>query len=493
MKRLSVCFAVLAVLGGPSLAAAKPNVIVILTDDIGYGDVGCYGARPEQVRTPQIDRLAKEGLRFTDGHAPSSSCTPSRYSLLTGDYAFRNPRGWGVLPGDAPLAIRPGSITLPAMFRQAGYATGLVGKWHLGLAEGGDSIQWNGEIKPGPLEIGFDEAFFLPATNDRVPTVYVKDHRVVNLDPADPIRVCYDHRITDEPTGQDQLALATVLKGLPNKEHLDAITAGVSRIGFMSGGRKALWKDEEMCGVFLREALAFLEKHKNRPFFLYYAPHNIHEPRVPHPRFRGTSGVGVYGDQIQELDDAVGQVLQALDRLRLADNTLIVFSSDNGGTQWQGYDYGAAAAFNGHQVNGALRGTKATVYEGGTRVPLIVRWPGHVPAGQTSPALVSLTDLPASFARLLGVVLPEDAAVDSMDVLEALLGKSETGRRELFEHGGENRGALRDGNWKFINGQLFDLTTDLSESHNLTAQQPARARAMAARLEAIRTLKKTRP
>ena len=477
----------------PAGNGKRPNILFILADDLGYGDVGCYGADPKHMRTPNIDRLAKEGLRFSDGHAPSSVCTPTRYALLTGEYAFRNKKGAGIIDGDASLAIRQGSYTLPAMLQKNGYATGFVGKWHLGLAEGKESIQWNGEIKPGPLEIGFDEAFFMPSTGDRVPTVLIRNHNVENLDPKDPITINYQHKIGNEPTGHDNIELATVLKGLPKAGHLDAITEGVTRIGYMTGGKAALWKDERLSDTLAGEACKFIESHQNKPFFLYFSTHGIHEPRIPSPRFRGKSGAGVYGDQTEEMDDAVGQVLKALDRMNLADNTLVIFSSDNGATEWVGYDYGLTHAdVHGHRINGDLRGEKGTVWEGGTRVPFIVRWPGHIPAGKDSPALISLIDLQASFARLQDVKLPDDAAPDSADVLDALLGKSRTGRHELVEHRYGHGVALRVDNWKFIDGQLYDLSTDLSETRNLAAEYPDRVKAMSARLKELVSSPKTR-
>ena len=423
-----------------TVSEGKPNVIVILTDDLGYGDVGCYGRQRKSRPTPNIDRLATEGIRFTDGHGAASVCTPSRYSLLTGEYAFRNREEWSILPGDAPLGIRPGSFTLPEMFRSNGYATGFVGKWHLGLGSGG-GIDWNGEIKPGPMEVGFSSAFFMPATGDRVPTVLIRDHRVENLDPTDPIRVSYKKKIGNEPTGREDPEQAYVLLGAKGKGHEDTITNGVSRIGWMTGGKAARWTDEKLMDRLTDEAVQFIKKNQTKPFFLYFATHGIHEPRVPAKRFVGTSGAGVYGDQIEELDDSVGRVIKTLDDLKLSENTLVVFTSDNGGSPQGGsvgdmeaYRYGPRIHLNGHVPNGALRGGKGNAFEGGTRIPFIVRWPGHAPAGKTSPALVSQTDLHASFARLLGVKPPEGAACDSVNVLDALLGKSKAGRHELVEN-----------------------------------------------------------
>jgi arylsulfatase A-like enzyme len=486
---------------GLAAAASKPNVIIILTDDLGYGDTNCYGAKPEHVKTPGIDRLAKEGLRFTDAHSPAAVCTPSRYSMLTGEYAFRNRKEWGILPGDAPLGIQPGSYTLPQMFRSTGYQTGFVGKWHLGLGDGKTAADWNGEIKPGPLEIGFTSAFFMPATGDRVPTVFLRDHRVENLDPADPIQVNYKQKVGNWPTGTENPEQADVLCGAKGAGHQGTITTGVSRMGWMTGGKSALWTDEKLMDRLTGEAVQFITKNQEKPFFLYFATHGIHEPRVPAKRFVGKSGAGVYGDQIMELDDSVSRIIQTLEDLKLSENTLIVFSSDNGGSPQGGkplgdmeaYQYGPRINLNGHVPNGVLRGGKGNLFEGGTRVPFIIRWPGHIDAGTTSPALVSHTDLQSSFARLLGVTLPSGAAPDSMDLLDALVGKSPTGRHELVEHKYGPDLALRVDQWKWIDGKLFDLANDLSETHDLAKEQPDRVKAMATRLEEIRATNKTRP
>ncbi|HEX7261945.1 MAG TPA: arylsulfatase [Luteolibacter sp.] len=486
---------------GFASGASKPNVIVILADDLGYGDTNCYGAKPEHVKTPGIDRLAKEGLRFTDAHSPAAVCTPSRYSLLTGEYAFRNRKEWGILPGDAPLGIKPGSYTLPEMFRSSGYLTGFVGKWHLGLGDGKATTDWNGEIKPGPLEVGFTSAFFMPATGDRVPTVFLRDRRVENLDPADPIQVNYKQKIGNWPTGTENPEQAGVLCGAKGAGHQGTVTTGVSRMGWMTGGKSALWDDEQLMDRLTGEAVRFITDNREKPFFLYFATHGIHEPRVPAKRFVGKSGAGVYGDQIEELDDSVKRIIQTLEDLKLTDNTLIVFSSDNGGSPQVGqprgdmtaYNYGERVNLNGHVPNGVLRGGKYNAFEGGTRVPLIVRWPGHIAAGATSEALISHTDLQSSFARLLGVTLPATAAPDSMEILDALTGKSQSGRHELVEHRYGPDLALRVGPWKWINGQLFDLSNDLSETRDLAKEQPERAKAMVARLDEIRAANKTRP
>jgi len=450
-------------------AASRPNIVVILADDLGYGDIGCYGAT--KVKTPHLDALAAAGLRFTDAHATSSTCTPSRYGLLTGEYPWRK-KGTGILPGDAALIIQPGRPTVPAVLKAAGYTTGAVGKWHLGLGAG--KIDWNGEIKPGPLEIGFDYSFIMPATGDRVPCVYVEDHRIVGLDPADPIQVRYGkNKVGDEPTGKEH---PEMLKMKLSVGHDGTIVNGISRIGFMSGGHAARWNDQTLADTLSAKACAFIERSRDKPFFLYFATHDIHVPRVPGPRYRGKSGCGVRGDVIEQFDGTVGDVMATLDRLHLASNTLIIVTSDNGPVLNDGYDDDADQDFKGLFPAGPLRGGKYSIFEGGTRVPWIVRWPGHTPAGSTSDALICQVDFLATFAALAGYTLPPGAGPDSMNVLPALLGEAKTGRDLLVEHSNMDL-ALRQGLWKFIPSakgpsQLFDLNDDIGETRNIAERHP---------------------
>ena len=401
MKRLLLLVAVGCALNGASFAANRPNIIYILTDDVGYGDLGCYGAT--HVKTPNLDRLAKEGLRFTDAHATASVCTPTRYAFMTGRYAWREP-GTGIAAGNTPALIKPDTVTVPSLLKSAGYKTGLVGKWHLGLGE--DKTDFNGDIKPGPLELGFDYAFFIPATGDRVPCVFVENHRVVGYDPADPIQVSYSQKIGTEPTGNDP-DVKLKIQGGPG--HKDTVVNGIPRIGFMTGGQAARWVDEDIADTLTAKAVKFLELHQGGPFFLYLATHDIHEPMVPHPRFRGTSDCGWRGDVIHQLDWTVGQVLATLDRLKLATNTLVIFTSDNGGAIKNTYDDGTNPLHSRQQPNGALRGFKGSLHEGGHRVPFIARWPGHIPAGGTSGELIGHVDTLATFAALTGQRLPPDA------------------------------------------------------------------------------------
>jgi arylsulfatase A-like enzyme len=472
----------------PASQDGPPNIVVIYADDLGYGDLGCTGAT--RVRTPQIDRIAAEGLRFTDGHSPSATCTPSRYALLTGEYAWRR-KGTNILPGDAALIIEPGRPTLASILKEAGYATGVVGKWHLGLGDG--RLDWNGEIRPGPLEIGFDFAFLMPATGDRVPCVYVENRRVVGLDPSDPIRVSYGRKVGDEPTGKENPELLRVKL---SKGHDGTIVNGISRIGFMAGGEAARWVDEDISDVFARKAVEFMERHGDRPFFLFLSTHDIHVPRVPHRRFAGTSGCGVRGDVIHQFDALVGEVAGALDRLGLARRTLLIITSDNGPVLDDGYADGAVEDLAGHRPAGPLRGGKYSLYEGGTRVPFIARWPGRIRPG-VSDALVCQVDFMASFAALAGRPLVAGAAPDSFDVLAALLGDSPKGRDHLVEHAGGV--ALRKGTWKYIPprgkgaGELYNLAEDLGETKNLAGERPDLVRELDDFLEKLRAAGRSRP
>jgi len=483
-------------------AADKPNIVLIYADDLGYGDVGCYGAT--KVQTPNVDRLAKAGLRFLDAHSPSATCTPSRYALLTGEYAWRK-KGTGVLPGNANALIRPGRTTLASMLQKAGYTTAAVGKWHLGLGDG--EIDWNAEIKPGPLEIGFNYCFLIPATGDRVPCVYVENHRVANLESNDPIQVSYGQPIGAEPTGK---AHPELLKVHPSHGHDQTIVNGISRIGYMSGGKSARWVDEDIADVLTAKAVKFIEGNKDRPFFLYFATHDIHVPRAPNSRFAGKSGCGVRGDVILQFDWCAGEILKALDRLNLTGNTLVILSSDNGPVVDDGYRDGAVENLNGHKPAGRLRGGKYSAYDGGTRVPFIVRWPGHVKPGDTD-ALVSQTDFTATFAALTGQTLTAADAPDSFNVLPALLGQSKIGRDHLVEHAGVL--SLIEGRWKLIEPgkgpkvlvntstetgqapqlQVYNLQTDLGEKHNVAAEHPDIVEKLSARLKKIRNDGRSRP
>jgi len=477
-------------------AQDKPNVIIIYADDIGYGDFGCYGGLTP---TPHVDALAESGLRFTNGYAPSATCTPSRFAMLTGMYAFRQ-QGTGILRGDAAMIIAPDRTTMASVMQDAGYVTGVVGKWHLGLGHRGQTIDWNGDIEACPLDIGFDESFIMAATGDRVPCVFVEGRGVVNLDPDDPIRVRYGGQpFPGEPNGRDNRddLLMDWSHG-----HNQAVINRIGRIGYMTGGQAALWDDTTMSDVFTSKALDFIEDHKDEPFFLYFASHENHVPRVPHPRFVGVSGQGPRGDAVVQFDDAVGQIVSKLEALGLTGNTLIILTSDNGPVLDDGYKDQANELIGDHQPAGPLRAGKYSRFEGGTRMPWIVSWPGHVEPG-VSDALVSQVDFCASLASFTGQEFDVETAPDSTDQMDAILGISPTGREYIIQHAGGL--AIRVGDWKYIPpggrtrdglgpwrnvqipevGMLFNLADDPGETNNVAKPQPAIAQQMREQLEAI--------
>jgi len=475
------CVVAFALLGRSALGApgaVRPNVVIIYADDVGYGDVGAYGAK--LIPTPNLDRLAGEALVFTDAHCTASTCTPSRFSLLTGIYAFRH--GVRILPPNAPLKITRAMFTLPQLFKKAGYQTAVIGKWHLGLGEPGVPLDWNGLIKPGPLEVGFDYAFLLPYTNDRVPCVYVENHRVVNLDPKDPLFVGRKPpgvKCTVYPDGRKNPEAMTYYAS--SHGHNNSVINEIGRIGYQWGGKSALWNDETMTEEFVSRARKWLVcRDRDRPFFLYFAPQNIHVPRTPNPRFRGKSRLTYRGDSMVELDWAVGEILRMLKHEGVSENTIVIFSSDNGPVYDDGYKDGTTVRTftrevdRGHDASGPYRGGKYQIYEGGTRVPLIVRWPGRIRPGR-SEALVSHIDFIASFAELLGIKLEGDQAPDSRNVLGALLGKDPQGREYLLEESGRTL-AVRWGPWKYIRRkgkrgeELYDLKKDIGEQKNVARE-----------------------
>ena len=477
---------------------SRPNIIIIYIDDLGYGDLSSYGAT--RVSTPNVDKMANGGVKLTDAHSSSATCTPSRYSLLTGEYAFRN--NARVLPGDAAALIKPGKPTLPLMLKGAGYTTGVVGKWHLGLGDG--SIDWNGKVAPGPLEIGFDYSFLLPATGDRVPTVYLEGHRVIGADPDDPITVSYREKVGNRPTGEENPELA---RFKADRGHNKTIVNGVPRIGYMGGGEAALWVDEDFHTVFTEKAVNFIRANKDRPFFLFHSFHDIHVPRLPHPRFQGKSQMGWRGDAIVQMDWMTGQIMQELEALGIAEDTLIIFTSDNGPVMDDGYADGAVDDAGDHKPAGPFRGTKYSIYEGGTRVPTIWYWPGSI-APRESTALVSQVDFYASIAELVGVDLGAGEAVDSQNHSAALTGRNSIGREYLFSEAVAGT-SLRRGSMKYVaplrkgarqppfligkgltsgtldTPQLYNLATDPSEAHNIVDGNPDVANDLQMKLDAI--------
>lgn len=490
--------------------ASKPNIVILLADDLGFADPGFNGAT--KIKTPNLDRLAREGMNLTNAHSPASVCAPSRYNLLTGRYAWRldTPehrraqmdqwKGDRLMPKDGryighvavesnqPLMIEEDRPTIASVMRSAGYATACVGKWHLGLGRvdmpGWDVAlgpDWNGILKPGPLEVGFDYYFGLPIVNGSQPKVFVENHRVLGLDPADPIKLVFAY-------------------------------SAMGRLQYdVTGGKAAMFDPSEIDGRNVQKAVAWLEKvtTQKKPFFLYVPFTNPHGPHAPGPQFKGSTELGPYGDAVQELDWRVGEILAALDRLGVAGNTLVIFASDNGsgmGAYRSGLDH--APNLKGHIPNGPLRGQKTEVYEGGTRVPFVARWPGHVKPGSTSSQLVALTDALATFAAIVGQPVPAGAGEDSFNFLPVLAGgKSE--RTSLVTDSMLGHFAYREGDWKLIAGvggggyypnyeaayvvkpsglpgQLYNLAEDLGETRNLYVEHPEIVARMQANLEKIK-------
>ena len=483
--------------------SSKPNVVIIYVDDLGYGDVGYNGAIG--VKTPNVDRLAKEGLVFTDAHTSDATCSPSRFSLLTGEYAFRE--HIHVLPGNVPLKIKPGSATLASVFKDAGYRTAVIGKWHLGL--GDDKLNWNGPIKPGPLEIGFDYSFLIPATADRVPCVFVENHHVVGLNPGDSLKVSYRKKIGNDPTGKDHPEYLR-MKAYPGQGHNNTIVNGVGRIGYMSGGHTARWVDELFPDILTTKAEQFITRNKDKPFFLYFAFSDIHVPRLPNPRFLGKSTMGNRGDAIAQMDWCTGQIIKTLKDLGLAKNTLVIFSSDNGPVLNDGYEDRAVELLGKHKPWGPFSGGKYSILEAGTRVPFITWWPSMIKPG-VSHALISQVDLVASFAALAGTKLRPEDAPDSYNILPVLLGQRKKGRENLVESARTQ--ALRSGNWKYISPhagpplykavniksglsmepQLYNLNNDPGEQHNLAGDDPIKVEKMKSVLDKIKKDGYSRP
>ena len=510
----------------------KPNIIIIYTDDLGYGDISCYGATG--VETPNIDKLAAKGLLFRNAYATSATCTPSRYSLLTGEYHWRKPplwqvgdlKGTSIAPGDAGMLISPGKTTLPAVLKDAGYVTAVVGKWHLGLGPVGGP-DWNDVIKPGPEDIGFDYAFLIPATGDRVPCVFVENRRVVKLDPDDPIQVSFNKPIGEKstiyntnvtpdkivsynkPTGDKHNGTASgeIIKMHPSFGHDQTIVNGIPRIGYMTGGHSARWRDEDIADVITERALNFIDENKGIPFFLYFSTHDVHVPRVPHERFTGKSKAGVYGDVIMQMDWCVGEIMNKLNELNLTDNTLVIFTSDNGPVLDDGYHDGSVENIGDHKPAGSLRGGKYSAFEGGTKIPFIVHWPGKVSPG-VSNALLSQVDLTGSLAALVNYDYPDKLSFDSFNNLPVILGEDFIGREFIIQQNMGGTLSIIIGEWKYIEPgqgpalnpytrpnielgnnplpQLYKISQDISEEKNLADQYPEIVEKLAKRLEDIK-------
>jgi len=441
---------------------------------------------------------------FTDGHCSAATCTPSRFSLLTGVHGFRH--GVHVLPPNAPLSIPTDSLTLPKVFKKAGYDTAVIGKWHLGIGAKGTPVDWNGDVKPGPLEVGFDYSFLLPSTNDRVPCVYLENHKVLNLDPKDPLYVSKTRpegfKGTVYPDGKKDRSAMTYYES--SHGHNNSVINGIGRIGYQWGGKAALWNDEEMSDVFVDQMRKFIGKKHEKPFFLYFASQDVHVPRTPHPRFKGRTKLGYRGDAMVQFDWTTGEIMKALEENGLTENTIVIFSSDNGPVYDDGYEDGtdgrSAANDRGHDGSGPYRGGKYQIYEGGTRVPFIIHWPAKIKPGKSA-ALVNQIDLLASFASMVGVKLGPDDARDSRNTLDAFLGKDKVGLPFMIEEARQQ--ALRRGHWKFIpatkkkgkrksskdsakgKAQLYNLDEDPGETTNVVDQYSEIAEDMARLLKKL--------
>jgi arylsulfatase A len=460
---------------------AKPNVIVILADDLGYGSVGCYGAKPEMVRTPHIDRLAREGRRFTDAHTPGSVCSPTRYALLTGRYCWRLSRT-GVFGTHDPLKIETSRMTLGSLFSKAGYRTAVLGKWHLGL--GADQqTDYTKPLVPGPREIGFGYDFLLSQNHGDTTNVYIQNGQVAGLRSA---------KLTPGPIN----------------------TYGKPTLGLDAPQRV----DEEASGVLTDKAIAWLATvPADQPFFLYFAPVAVHNPITPSPANRGKSGCGLYGDFLMDLDDSVGRLMAELERQGLSKNTIVLFTSDNGGELASGQPDSpqVAAAKAGLQLNGPWRGGKHGIYEGGFRVPYLVRWPDRIAAGSTSAQTINLVDTLATLAAIIGAPLPapDQGAEDSVDVSSSWLSDAAVpARRAMITVSEDGVFAIRRGKWKWIEGEpapkvkamakpprvgehrprLIDLEQDPGEAGDLSALHPQVVAELKALLEQCRADKVSR-
>lgn len=482
-------------------SAERPNVVLIYADDLGYGDLSCYGAT--EIQTPNIDSLSEGGIRFVNAYAPAATSTPSRYAILTGEYAWRR-KGTDVAAGNAGMIIRPERYTLADVFRNEGYRTAVLGKWHLGLGNKTGEQDWNAPLACDPRDLGFDYSFIMAATADRVPCVFIEQGCVVNHDPEEPIQVRYDKPYDGEPLGATHPELLSKLKH--SHGHDMAIVNGIGRIGYMKGGGKALWKDEEIADTILERTKMFIDKYKEDPFFIYLAPNDIHVPRYPHDRFRGKSKLGLRGDAILQLDWTVGEVIAHLKARGIMERTLIIISSDNGAVVDDGYDDKAKELLGRHRVSGLLRGNKYSAFEGGARIPAIVHWQGHITPKVVSQEVVSQIDWFASLAKLIGARLPNstDVAPDSQDDSHAWLEGKGTTREYIIAQAANKTLSVRQGKWKYIEPnsgpkmipwgaevetgnlatpQLYDLERDPSESVNLADKYPKLAKELARILE----------
>ncbi len=432
--------------GEQAACLSRPNVVLIYADDLGFGDLSCYGAR--NVSTPNVDKLAANGLRFTQAHAVASTSTPSRYALLTGEYPFRK-KGTDVAAGDAAMIISPEQYTVADVFKEAGYTTAAFGKWHLGLGAETGKQDWNAPIEPALSDIGFDYSYIMAATADRVPCVFIENGAVANYDASAPIYVSYRQNFEGEPTGRENPELLYNLKH--SHGHDMSIVNGIGRIGYMKGGGKALWRDENIADSITAHAVEFIKENDEKPFFIYFATNDVHVPRFPHERFRGVTGMGHRGDAIAQFDWCVGEIVKALEQQGLLENTLIILSSDNGPVVDDGYEDRAEELLNGHDPMGGLRGGKYSTFEAGTRVPFIVHWPAKIDKPGVKSALLSQIDFLDVMANLVGVykgkTLSSDGVASSM---AAWMGEDEKGRAYTIGMAANHTLSLCTCDWKYI-------------------------------------------
>lgn len=466
----------------------RPNVVLIVADDLGYADISCYGAKG--VKTPAVDRLAKRGVRFTDAHCVASTSTPSRYGMLTGCYPFRKPNT-NVAAGNAGMIITPDQYTLADLFHDQGYKTGAIGKWHLGLGSKTGEQDWNAPLDVHLADIGFDYSYIMAATADRVPCVFIENGKVANYDPSAPIEVSYQKAFEDVRNYKDYKP--EELKLPSSHGHNYSVVNGIGRIGWMKGGGEALWKDENIADSITAHAISFINQHQQEPFFLYLATNDVHVPRYPHDRFRGKSPMGLRGDAILQFDYTIQCVTDELDRLGLTENTLIILTSDNGPVLDDGYQDRAIELAGEHRPGGIFRGGKYSAFEAGSTVPFIVSWPGHIKKGKESRSLISQIDFMGSLAQLIGAQVPAGQGVDTRNQLDTWMGRSKEDAPFAVSMAASRSLTLRTKRWKYIapfNGepiiswgpaietgyratpQLYDYKKDPGETTDVSTQHP---------------------
>ena len=483
---------------------SRPNVVMIYADDLGFGDLECYGA--VGVRTPNVNRLSSNGVRFTNAHAVASTSTPSRYSLLTGEYPWRK-SGTDVAAGDAAMIISPDQYTVADVFKEAGYTTAAFGKWHLGLGSQTGKQDWNAPITPALADIGFDYSYIMAATADRVPCVFIENGSVANYDPTAPIYVNYNKNFEGEPTGKDNPELLYNLQS--SHGHNYSIVNGIGRIGYMKGGGKALWKDENIADSITAHAVDFIKENSDTPFFMYFATNDVHVPRFPHPRFRGQSEMGLRGDAIVQFDWSVGEIVRTLEEQGLLENTLIILTSDNGPVLDDGYVDQAEELVGDHSPTGGLRGGKYSAFEGGTRVPFIVHWPAVIKEQAVKNSLVSQIDFLDVMASIAGVGGGKSLSTDGCPTEAATwFGDDEKGRPFAIGMAQNHTLTLCTAGWKFVepkggptmiqwgpkietgystNPQIFKHTNgEFDENRNMASQNAAVVENLTTQLEKIR-------